>query len=91
MPDRSTAEWRPSSRIVSSWFPPIGVFDGNTSPEDLDALFPIEAMTNPRLRQETGRIDLVPPSRRCCGPGATSIVVAFTHLNTEASRVPNGS
>lgn len=54
-------------------------------------LFLIEGMTNLRLRQETGRMDLVPPSRRCCGPGTTPIMAAFTHLNAEGSRVANGS
>lgn len=87
----STVAWRPSYRIVSSRFPPVGVFDGIADPQDMDALFELEGMTNPRLRQELGAIDLVPPERRVAGPGTTPVMAAFTHPAREGSRFTDGS
>jgi hypothetical protein len=75
---------------VSSRFPPVGVFDGIAAPADLDALYRIEGMTNPRLREQLGRIDLVPPARRISGPGTSPVMAAFTHPNPEGSRFSPG-
>lgn len=91
MPTHSRIEWRPSYRIVSSRFPPVGLFDAIAAPEDLEVLFLLESLTNPRLRDDLGQIALVPAERRCCGPGTTPIMAAFTHLNPEGSRFTNGS
>lgn len=83
--------WTRAYRIVSSRFPPVGVFDRVCDPEELDALMGLEAMTNPRLRQEAGALSLVPPGRRISGPGSTPVMAAFTHLNPEGSRFSDGS
>lgn len=88
---RSRIEWRPSYRIVSSRFPPIGVFDDIAAPADIDALFELEGRTNPRLREQLGQIQLIPAERRVSGPGTTPVMAAFTHLNREGSRFSNGS
>ncbi|MDB6164395.1 MAG: hypothetical protein JWL98_1827 [Xanthomonadaceae bacterium] len=61
------------------------------SPEDLPALYELEGMTNPRLRDQLGEIQLVPSARRIRGPGTTPIMAAFTHLNPEGSRFSPGS
>jgi hypothetical protein len=90
-PPRRELAWRPSYRIVSSRFPPVGVFDAIADAADLDALYVLEGMTNPRLRQQLGRIDLVPQARRIAGPGTTPIMAAFTHLNPDGSRFSPGS
>lgn len=87
----SKVAWRPSWRIISSRFPPVGLFDAIADPADLDALYELEGMTNPRLRMELGRIDLVPVPRRIAGPGTTPIMAAFTHLNPDGSRFSPGS
>ena len=78
--------FRPAYRIVSSRFPPVGVFDAIADPADLDALYAIEAMTHPRLREELGRIETIAPARRISGPGTTPIMAAFAHPNPEGSR-----
>lgn len=83
-------EWRPAYRIVSSRFPPVGLFDDISEPGDLEALYEIEGLTNPRLREEMGTISLVPPLRRISGPGTTPIMAAFTHPNPEGSRFSPG-
>ena len=54
-------------------------------------VFAIEALTNPRVRQELGALALVSPADRVSGPGATLIMAAFTHLNPEGSRFSDGS
>jgi hypothetical protein len=78
--------WLPCYRIVPSRFPPVGLFDRVADPADLEAVFAIESLTNPRLRQEAGELSLVPPEDRVSGPGTTPIMAAFTHLNPEGSR-----
>jgi hypothetical protein len=69
----------------------VGVYDRVARAEDLDAVFAVENLTNARLRQEMGAIDLVPPEERVTGEGATPIMAAFTHLNPEGSRFSDGT
>jgi RES domain len=90
LPTRRT-QWQPSHRLVPSRFPPIGLFDRVANPDDLDAVFELEAMTNDRLREEAGLLALVPREDRVSGPGTTPIMAAFTHLNPEGSRFSDGS
>lgn len=82
--------WPASVRIVSSRFPPIGLFDRVADPADLEAVFYIESLTNPRLREEAGDLTLVPPEERVAGPGTTPIMAAFTHVNPLGSRFSDG-
>lgn len=90
LPTRRT-RWRPSHRLIPSRFPPVGLFDRVADPDDLDAVFELEAMTNDRLRDEAGVLALVPKEDRVSGPGTTPIMAAFTHLNPEGSRFSDGS
>lgn len=90
IPAVSEVVWQPCYRLIPSRFPPVGLFDRVASPEDLEAVFAVEAMTNPRLRQEAGEISLVAPADRIAGPGTTPIMAAFTHLNPEGSRFSDG-
>lgn len=83
--------WKPSYRLVSSVFPPVGLFDEVADPDDLDVVFAIEGLTNPRLRQEMGQLSLVPPAERIAGPGATPVMAAFTHFNPVGSRFADGT
>ena len=83
--------WKPSHRVVPSRFPPIGLFDRVADPKDLDAVFALEALTNDRMRDETGNLQLVPASERIAGPGTTPIMAAFTHLNPAGSRFSDGA
>ena len=87
---RSVA-WLPCHRLIASRFPTVGLYDQVASPEDLDVVFAIEALTNPRIRQELGQLSLVPPAERVTGPGATLIMAAFTHLNPLGSRFSDGN
>jgi hypothetical protein len=83
--------WQRAYRIVPSRFPPVGVFDAIAEPKDLEALYQIEALTNPRLREEWGELSNVPKEHRVSGPGTTPLMAAFTHVNPEGSRFSDGS
>lgn len=91
IPAVSKVEWKPCYRLIPSHFPPISIYDRVANPADLDAVFAVENLTNPRVRQEAGDISIVPPDDRVSGPGTTPIMAAFTHLNPEGSRFCDGS
>lgn len=91
LPLEKRIRWTRAYRIVPSRFPPVGVFDRVADPADLDALYEIEALTNPRLREELGSLAMLPKERRVSGPGTTPIMAAFTHLNPDGSRFSDGS
>lgn len=91
VPPVARVEWKPCYRIIPSRFPPVGLYDRVADPADLEAIFAVENLTNPRLRQEAGDISLVPPEDRVTGPGTTPIMSAFTHLNPEGSRFSDGA
>jgi hypothetical protein len=75
--------WKSTYRLVPSRYPPINVFERIADPDDWDLLYGLEALTNPRLRQEAGEISLVPKSRRVVGPGASVVMAPFTHSSTD--------
>lgn len=87
----TSVHWQESWRLVPSRFPPVGLFDRVAKPDDLEAVFAIESMTNDRLRNEVGELQLVPVHERQSGPGTTAIMAAFTHLNPEGSRFSDGN
>jgi hypothetical protein len=87
----SPLAWLPAYRVVPTRFPAVNLFDRVASPEDFDALYALEAMTNDRLRTEVGELDLVPRDERRFGPGWGPIMAAFTHLNPLGSRFSDGT
>jgi hypothetical protein len=88
---KARVSWRPSYRLIPSRYPTVGLYDAIADAADLDAVFAIEALANPRLRDEAGELQLVPREERVSGPGATPVMAAFTHLNPEGSRFSDGS
>ncbi len=90
-PRLARVDWPEAWRLVPSRFPPQGVFDRIARPEDLEALYLLESLTNPRLREELGQLQLVPKARRVSGPGTQPVMAAFTHLNPAGSRFSDGS
>ena len=85
-PPLSEIRWQPCFRVIPSRFPTIHLFERIAGAEDWDALYWLESLTNPRLREEVGEINLVPVEDRVFGPGATVIMAPFTHLNPAGSR-----
>jgi hypothetical protein len=83
--------WQPAYRIVPTRFPSVFLFDRVADPEDFEALYALEALTDDRVRDEVGKIELVAPADRLLGPGSGPIMAAFTHLNPQGSRFSDGS
>ncbi len=83
--------WTPSYRLIPSRYPTVGLYDAIADPADLDVVFAIEGLTNPRIRTELGQLHLVPPAERLAGPGSSMVMAAFTHLNPDGSRFSDGS
>ena len=84
-------DWKPSWRVLPSRFPPIQLFERIADPADLEAVLAVEALTNPRVRDEVGDVALVPPEERISGPGTSVVMGAFTHVNPEGSRFSDGT
>jgi len=83
--------WTPTYRAVASRFPPVSLFDQVADADELEVVFALQDLTNPRVRQEIGQISLVPPLERVAGPGSTPVMAAFTHLNRAGSRFSDGT
>jgi hypothetical protein len=78
-------------RIIPSHFPPIHLFEDVATPDEYDALFAIQMLTNPRIQEEIGLLDLVPKDQRLYAvPGCGYVMAAFTHINPNGSRFSNG-
>lgn len=77
-------------RLVPSCFPPIQLFEHLLDPDELETAYALEALTNPRLRDEAGDIRLVAPADRLVGPGSSAVMAAFTHIGIP-SRFTDGS
>ena len=75
--------WQGAVRIIRSTFPPIDLFEDIADPADWPLLISAEQKTNPRLMENLGNLDLVPPKRRAGGPGATYLMAPFTHVSAD--------
>ncbi|RZI86827.1 MAG: RES domain-containing protein [Rubrivivax sp.] len=72
-------------------YPSVYLFDRVADESDFEALYALESLTNERIRDEVGQVELVPPQDRLMGPGSGPIMAAFTHLNPEGSRFSDGT
>jgi hypothetical protein len=87
----SRVDWPQAWRVIASRYPPIKLFERLTNdPAVWEALIALEQLTNPRLRDEVGDIALVPQDERVSGPGASTVMAAFTHINPKGSRFSDG-
>ena len=91
LPPLAEIDWAEGFRLVPSRFPPVSLYERVASAEEFDAVFAVEMLTNPRLRQEAGEISLVAPDERVFGPGSTPVMAAFCHLNAQGSRFSDGT
>lgn len=76
-----------TSRLISSRYPTVGVFDDIAdSEEDLRAAFELEDLTNTRLIA-TDRLRLIPGGEvPMGGPGASLVMAAFLYSSGEGGR-----
>ena len=85
-------EERRGYRLVNLKFPPIDLFDDVADASEFQALFQIQALTNPRLQNEVGRLELVALAEIPFGiPGCSYATAPFTHVNPTGSRFSDGS
>lgn len=91
IPQEEHIEWPEYYRIISSRYPPIDIFERIADPEEWESLYEIESMTNPRIREDIGKIALVPKDKRVTGSGASYVMSSFTHISPgKPSRFSNG-
>lgn len=78
-------------RLINSKFPPIALFDDVADAADFDTLYSLQAMTNPRLLNEVGRLELIARSEIPFGiTGCSYATAPFTHVNPRGSRFSRG-
>ena len=77
-------------RIIPSNYPPIKIFEKCAEPEDLEALYYLEGLTNDRVQEEVGELARIAPKDRIAGPGSSVIMASFTHAGSP-SRFTDGS
>ncbi|MFU2325755.1 RES family NAD+ phosphorylase [Pseudomonas sp. NFX98] len=79
-------------RLVNSKFPPIAMFDDVADADEFEVLYEIQALTNPRLKNEVGHLELIARSEIPFGiPGCSYATAPFTHVNPAGSRFSDGS
>jgi hypothetical protein len=83
-------KFSPCHRIVASRLPTIHLFERVADPADWEALYKLESMTNPRIRNEVGELSLVPVADRVSGPNASVVMAPFTHLSPQGTRFTDG-
>jgi hypothetical protein len=88
-PRTVSLRWQKIFRVIPSKFPPLNFFERIVAPDQMEAAWYLESLTNDRLRDATGDILLVPKEDRLSGPGASVVMAAFTHIGTP-SRFSDG-
>ena len=76
---------------MPSRYPPIHLFERVANPDDLEAIFVLESLTNERIRDEVGDLSLVAPEDRISGAGTSPIMAAFTHVKPNGGRFTDGT
>lgn len=78
-------------RLIPSKYPPIDLYEDVANVDELEAVYAVEAMTNPRLLEEAGDLSLIPKADWLVGTAHSSYVMAaFTHINPEGARFTTG-
>ena len=78
-------------RLIPSKYPPKSLFDDVADHQEFEILFAIQEITNPRIRNELGSLNRVPPAERPYGiRGCNYALGPFVHLNPCGSRFSNG-
>jgi len=79
-------------RLVNSRYPTIALFEDVADADDFEALYALQAMTNPRLLTEAGDLNLVPREQIPFGiTGCSYAMAPFTHVNPDGSRFSDGT
>ena len=71
--------WSRSYRVVASKYPMVSVYDRIADARDFQAVLEVEALTNPRVREEAGDYRKVRPQDAVGGPGSTPVMASFAY------------
>lgn len=71
--------WSSSFRVVATKYPMVSVYDRITNARNFQAVLEVEALTNPRIREEAGDYRKVRPEDAVTGPGSTPIMASFAY------------
>src|SRR3982074_1795994 len=78
-------------RLIPSRYPPTGILDLITSPEDFEAIAELEGWTNDRISAELGVLSILPAQEWVLGrANATAIMAAYCHPHASGGRFTNG-
>lgn len=78
---------RDTHRLISTRYPPHGILDEISTPEELSEIFDLESWTNDRLQSELGRLETIPKSQWVMGaPNASVVMAAFCHPHVNGGR-----
>ena len=78
-------------RLINSKFPPINLFEDVANGEEFEALYELQARTNPRIQNEVGNLNLISLSEIPFGiEGCSYAIAPFTHINPNGSRFSDG-
>jgi len=79
-------------RLINSKYPPIALFDDVADEAEFEALYALQALTNPRLKNDAGDMAFLPAGEIPFGINGCSYAVApFTHINGQGSRFSDGT
>lgn len=85
----SDVRWQPCFRVIASKYPAVSVYDRIADAKNFEALLELEALTNPRAREEAGDFRKVRPEDRISGAGTTPVMASFAYA--AASRFCDGT
>ncbi|SON52698.1 conserved protein of unknown function [Vibrio tapetis subsp. tapetis] len=79
-------------RLINTKYPPIALFDDVASSEDFEVLYALQALTNPRLKDEVGDLALIDSKEipYNCTRNRSYAVAPFTHINPKGGRFNDG-
>lgn len=87
----SPIRWRPCWRVLPTRYIEELILRKVSSPKDFEIISQLDSMTNERLRQGRGEIDIVTPEDRVSGKGSQFIMAAFSYRNPEGTRFSDGT
>jgi hypothetical protein len=80
LPPVTRVRLRSTHRLVPSRYPPVGILDTVSRPEDLDLIIELESWTNDRVSGELGLLHTIPRGEWVMGrPMASVVMAAFCH------------
>lgn len=92
LPALARVDWPSYTRLISTAYPPVDIFEDIADPQDWHLLSSAEGKSNPRISASIGKLDQVPVERRVGGPRSSYVMAPFTHISPDRTgRFHDGS